>query len=412
MNCMHPGKNCLPLVGQLAILTTAVTPALAGGFAQPDQDAFVVARGMAFVATADNPSAIYYNPAGITQCEGQQLRLGVYGIYLNTTYKSPEGKEFDSGRHYHALPQVFYTWSPDTIPLSFGLGLYTPFGLESSWPQNTGFRTVALQSELDCYTINPAVAWRIRDNLSVSAGLVVDYVDVDLRSGLTPLPNNDLFRINGDGWGVSYNLGVLYKPHEKVSLGVSFRGPTTVHIDGYTETQMAEVLPSPAYSSAEAHLPLPLAMMCGVSYRPTPKWNIEFDAAYTDWSTLGTVTVNQSAPVTALGIPQHVPLIFDWQSSWYYELGATRYLGKNWSVSAGYIFNQNSMPDSHYNPAVADLDRHFLSVGAGFKIKRYDFDIAYQLGLSGTRTVSGGTPADGRYEFSSQAIALSVGTRF
>ena len=201
---------------------------------------------------------------------------------------------------------------------------------------------------------------------------------------------------------MSYNLGVLYKPHEKVSLGVSFRGPTTVHIDGYTETQMAEVLPSPAYSSAEAHLPLPLAMMCGVSYRPTPKWNIEFDAAYTDWSTLGTVTVNQSAPVTALGIPQHVPLIFDWQSSWYYELGATRYLGKNWSVSAGYIFNQNSMPDSHYNPAVADLDRHFLSVGAGFKIKRYDFDIAYQLGLSGTRTVSGGTPADGRYEFSAR----------
>lgn len=41
------------------------------------QDAAAVAQGNAFVATADNPSAIYYNPAGITQLEGQNFRSGL-----------------------------------------------------------------------------------------------------------------------------------------------------------------------------------------------------------------------------------------------------------------------------------------------------------------------------------------------
>lgn len=40
--------------------------AFANGFRLADQDAFATARGEAFVATADNPSAVYYNPAGIT----------------------------------------------------------------------------------------------------------------------------------------------------------------------------------------------------------------------------------------------------------------------------------------------------------------------------------------------------------
>jgi long-chain fatty acid transport protein len=411
MNSMPAGKKCLALVGQVAVLASAATPALAGGFDLPDQDAFAIARGMAFVATADNPSAIYFNPAGITQSEGQNLRLGVYGIYLDNTYKSG-GRTFNSDDNYHALPQVYYTYSPESIPLSFGLGVYAPFGLSSGWPQDTGFRTLGLKSELSCYTLNPVVAWRICTNLSVGAGLVVDYADVDLRQGLTSLPDNDLFRIKANGWGVSYNLGVLYKPDEQVSLGVSFRGPTTLDLDGQTETEMAGVQPTPTYRSAEAHLPLPLKVISGISFRPTPKWNFEFDADFTDWSALGTVNVNQSAPVASLGIPRRVPLVFDWQSSWYYEFGATRYLSKTWSVSAGYIFNQNSVPDNHYNPVVADMDRSFFSVGVGYKVKRFDFDLAYQVGCGPTRTVSGGAAADGRYDFVSDAIALSVSTHF
>ena len=66
---------------------------------------------------------------------------------------------------------------------------------------------------------------------------------------------------------------------------------------------------------------------------------------------------------------QNVPTILNWQPSWLYEFGVTRYFDNGWHVSAGYVYNENSVPDAHYTPMVADLDRHFFSVGTGHKGK-------------------------------------------
>jgi long-chain fatty acid transport protein len=171
------------------------------------------------------------------------------------------------------------------------------------------------------------------------------------------------------------------------------------------------------YSPASADYPFPLEAVFGISYRPTPKWNLEFNADYTDWSTLKTVTIHQTTPPPIVPI-SNIPVTFDWQSSWYYEFGATRYFDNGWHVSAGYIFNENSIPDAHYTPLVTDMDKHFFSVGTGFKGKQFDFDIAYQFGYGPTRTVTGSAPspagqtADGNYKFFSHAIAVSVGWHF
>src|SRR5215217_3253672 len=106
-------------------LSGAAFEASATGFRLPDQDAFATARGEAFVATADNPSAIYYNPAGITQLEGSNFRGGVYGLYLNPTYRSPAtGEKFSNEKDLHAIPQLFYTFTPEKSPISFGIGAY------------------------------------------------------------------------------------------------------------------------------------------------------------------------------------------------------------------------------------------------------------------------------------------------
>src|SRR3954454_4067705 len=82
----------------------------AGGFQLPDQDAFATARGEAFVATADNPSAIYYNSAGRTQLEGHNLRAGFYGISLQPSYtpSTSNAKSFNNQNGFAAVPQFFY----------------------------------------------------------------------------------------------------------------------------------------------------------------------------------------------------------------------------------------------------------------------------------------------------------------
>jgi long-chain fatty acid transport protein len=417
--------------GAVLIGLCPAIPARAGGFDLPDQDAFVVARGMAFVATADNPSAIYYNPAGLTQLEGQNLRGGVYGLYVNPQYTSPStGQTFDNEKNWHAIPQMFYSWTLDSLPLAVGLGVYSPFGLSSAWDQGTGFRKVATEGSIITYTINPTVAWRVLPNLSLGAGLKVNYGETDLKQGLFwPGQAFDQFRFNGDGWALGYDVGVLWKPIEQVSLGAAFKSTTSFNFEGHTDYYNNVAYPPgvgavPAFpdqsAAANSNWEFPLKVACGLSYRPTTNWNFEFDAEYTDWSSLGTVTINQSNG-GVLGLPQSIPLTLNWQGSWYYEAGATRYLGKCWSVSAGYIYNQNSVPDATYNPLVADLDRQFISVGTGYKGEHFSVDLAYQFGFGPTRTVSGSAFAgaapplqnsDGQYEFFSHAVFLTAGWHF
>jgi long-chain fatty acid transport protein len=403
---------CLPLA------------ASAGGFRLPDQDAFATARGEAFVATADNPSAIYYNPAGIAQLEGEDMRGGLYGIDVNSTFHSPSppagnGGYFDNQKHLHAIPEFFYTVAPTNLPVAFGLGIYSPYGLSSQWPESTGFRTVGTEASLTYVTVNPVVAFKLSPNLSIGAGITVNYADADLEQGLSPTaPYNNSFELNGSGWAVGYNLGLLWKPIDQISFGASFHSATKVDLTGRTVTTLTGVLPAPIINPASAEFPFPLNAAFGASYRPTPKWNLEFDADYTDWSTLGIVNIQQAAPIVPLGIPQNVPVTFNWQPSWYYEFGVTRYLDNGWHVSAGYIFNKSAVPDANYNPVVADVDRHFLSVGTGFKGQHFNFDVAYQVGYGPSQTVSGSAPslagqtADGGYEFISQAVLLTLGWHF
>jgi long-chain fatty acid transport protein len=168
--------------------------------------------------------------------------------------------------------------------------------------------------------INPVVAWQVWPNLSIGAGLAVNYAAVNVRSGLVwPTQHNDQFRFKGDGWDVGYNLGVLWRPHEKISLGVSFRSSTTYDLEGHTEyfnhlafPPGAPVIPAfpKQHVTAEAHVPFPLNAVFGISYRPTPKWNLEFNADYTDWSTLDTVTIKQN-PWIRLFIAKEHPGSFE-----------------------------------------------------------------------------------------------------
>lgn len=411
----------------LATVTIAiVSQSVRGtGYDFPDQDAFAIGRGMAVVATADNPSAIYYNPAGITQLEGDNLRAGVYGIYLDPSYRPPgSSKTYDNEDTFDAVPQLFYTHSFTNLPVSLGLGLYAPFGLSVKWPQDTGFRTAATQGSLTYYTINPVVAYELPWHISLAAGLMVNYSSIDLEQGLSPVPNSDLFAFKGDAWAVGYNLGLRWQPLKKLSLGASFRSSAKMDYSGHTETQSdgnpyVPAAPDTASPATVNNYPFPLEVNAGISFRPTEKWNLEFDVQYTDWSALGNLTIQQTPAPTSLVPYSSIPLSLDWESSWYYEWGVTRYFDNGWRVSAGYIFNENSVPDAHYNPLVSDMDRHFFSLGTGYQGKHFSFDVAYQFGYGPDRTVTGSPaplgypasyhPADGTYSFISQAVMLSVG---
>ena len=203
---------------------------------------------------------------------------------------------------------------------------------------------------------------------------MINYVDLQTDQGLRrfakPLAN--YYRFKGTGWSVGANAGLLWQPLEQLSFGTMVRSPAKVKLDGNSEFEQQPFIPSSS-RKADMTMEFPLSVVSGVSWRPTPKWNLEFNANYTDWSSFDRTAIHQQNPPFPLR--PKVPVTLEWQASWMYEFGVTRYFDSGWHASAGYCFNENSVPNNYYTPLAADMDRHFFSVGTGWKGKRWSFDL-------------------------------------
>ncbi|NBQ41769.1 MAG: hypothetical protein EBU23_04190 [Mycobacteriaceae bacterium] len=391
-------------------LSGATAPAWALGLRIADQDPFATARGNAFAATADNPSAIYYNPAGLTQLEGHQLRIGAYAVALESQFTTPAGGHFDTKSRVDFAPQFYYSYGMKDLPLSFGLGLYSPYGLALEWPNNPSFGP--LYGKMTYLTLNPVAAWQVHPTLSVAAGLTLNYSELEIRQQAAVFAPGSVNRFKGEDTDVGYNLGLLWQPFKQHSFGVNYRSATTQNYTGTATTTGTGLFDGTV--PASAGMPLPRHVVCGYSFRPTPEWNFEFNADWTEWERLNTVNFVQGAAT--------FPVPFNWRSSWFYEFGVTRQFEGGWRVSAGYIFSENSVPDANFSPLVPDSDRHIFSLGVGRQQTRVNWDIGYQLAWGPSRTVAGNTlafplpanstTANGSYSFLSHAITASVGFRF
>lgn len=399
----------------LTVSGAAFTPGSvhALGIRVPDQDPFAIARGNAFVATANNPSAIYYNPAGISQLAGHNFSLGANILSVSDEYTSTSGANYDIESKVHVLPQFYYTFTPESMPVSFGVGLYSPFGLGVEWPDQTPFRELAIKGEMAYGTINPVVSWAINDRISIGAGVMVNYAETTLTRGLTPMnapPAGNNLEFQGDGWSVGFNLGVLWEITEKHSVGATYRSASEIDFTG-NSTYSPAIVPT-GNSSAEFQFPQNITV--GYSFRPSDKWNLEVNIDWTDWDSLNTINLIQTPPAPDLALP------FNWESSWMFQFGGTRYLESGWRVSAGYIFSQNSVPDEWFNPSIPDSDRHVFSVGGGRTWKNnVSFDAALQYGYGPERTVSNpptlgniGGAANGDYVFNSISFVIAGGYSF
>jgi long-chain fatty acid transport protein len=392
------------LARRLSILAFALIFPVSGwalGIRLFDHDAFATARGDAFVATADNPSAIYYNPAGITLTEGHNARAGVNLLGVEATYDRRDFREIKTDNDLATIPGFFYTYAPSNLPFALGVGYYLPYGLALDWPENNPFRTTTIHGELEYHTFSGVAAWKPFKSLSVAAGPTFNYACVDLRRGIA-LPG-DSFKFNGSDYDWGATAGLLWQPFTKHSFGLSYRSETMMTFEG-----KSRVAPYPVpVQNASTELPFPQVIIVGYSFRPTPNWNFEVDIDWTDWDSVNTPVLKQKTG--------NVPLPLRWKSSWAIEAGATRYFDNGMHVSAGYVYLENSVPENSFNPLVPDQDLHVFSAGVGGRWKRLSWDATYQFTYGPGRDVSHsvyGATVNGHYTFVAHAFSLSLGWHF
>ena len=380
------------------------------GLRLPNQDPEAIARGNAFAATADNPSAIYYNPAGITQLEGQSIQAGVYFLSTGIDYESATGARARTDSSLRPVPQLYYVNSLEAVPISFGLGVYVPYGLALDWGEDNPFRTLVQEGELLYLCFNPVVAWAVHPALSIGIGPTINYSEASLTRGV--LVAGDQFEFEGDGVAYGFNAGARWAPHPKWALGLNYRYLTTVEYQGDADVDLLFPEPVSLSSSASAEIRFPQFVVAGVSFRPTDKWNLEVNIDWTDWDNLNEIVLS--------GVPGgDQQVLLNYRSSWMYEFGVTRKLGRGYSLSGGYFFSENSSPDRNFTPLVPDSDLHLGSVGLSYRGERWRWAAAYHFGYNSGRTVSGsesgslvGETGDGTYRVLNHAFNVSAAIQF
>ncbi len=405
--------RCL-FIATVSLVWLVPTTIFAIGFLIPNQDAEAIARGNAFAATADNPSAIYYNPAGISQLSGQSLEVGVLNyLGLNVGYKSANGSLADTKFQIIPVPQIFYTIAPTNSQFSFGLGIYAPFGLGVEWPEQSSQRTLALDSKLTFLTINPVVAWKLSDTFSVAVGPTINYGRIKFNRGLQN--NADYFEFIGDDYAYSMNAGLLWKPFSKWSFGANYRLATDMNFSGTSTYQFASGTNVAAATTAK--VPFPQIISGGISYRPTENWNLEADLDWINWNPLGTVTLAGTKNIFGFDLP----LQLHWHDSWQYKFGATRYFHDGWYVSAGYYYTSDTASAQFFTPAIPDTNLHVGSVGFGHRGQKWDWALAGQIiageprhiiASAGNSNPFTGASAAGDYQLFIPTITLSATYHF
>lgn len=376
-------KNAACSILLLVCLPTGV---LASGFGIFTQSASSLGQAAAVVAHADDPSAIFFNPALMHRLEGTQLQVGTTLIFPSRGYYGLAGQRTDT-RDSLFYPSTLFVTHRVSDRLSVGLGVFTPFGLGTDWGGTWEGRYLATNSEMITLNVNPVVSYRITPRLALAAGIDVLYLDTTLERkinlngvnaaiggalGSGPFPDVGQ-KFSGDGTGVGFNLGLLYDLGDTLSVGVSYRSQIKVGVKGKGsfDVQIPGLLTD---SSGRADLTLPQQVFAGVCYTGFDPLTLEAGMRWEDWSSFRELVVGFDN-----GTVSYAPK--NWKSTFAYNLGARYRLDETVTLLAGYLYSDNPVPDGTFEPSIPDSDTHLFCVGAELGYRNFLFSLSYAYQL-------------------------------
>ncbi len=372
------------------------------GFGIFTQGASSLGQGAAVVAHDDSPEAIFFNPALINELPGTQVEVGTTLIFADRKYKSasPTGKAAETEDDVF-YPSTFYITHALNDSVSLGLGVFNPFGLATTWPDNWDGKYIATKSELTTFNINPVVSWRIIPEFTMAAGLDFVLLDSTLENVNKDFNVNQKFE--GSGNGLGFNFGFLMKPTDTLSIGISYRSQVKIDVDG--DLSMS-ILPKDI--SGNTSINLPQQVFAGIAYKPTEKLVMEMGMRWEDWSSFKELKIKGSGQTLALS-PR------DWRSTFAFNLGGKYQINDRYAVSAGYLYGQNPVPDSTFDPSIPDSDVHLFCIGGEAQFGNFGTSLSYAYQLQDERTKSTnryGAIANGEYDSDIHLLALSLRYKF
>lgn len=383
-----------------------------GGWNNTLMGARAIAMGAAFAGVADDASAIYYNPAGLAFQESK-LNLAIDGFYILPTheYVYPTGSRAQS-KFSSSIPQLFLTYQTSDR-LTIGFGAYVPYaGGGVEWMKGQ-LPVPSLRSYLGIVSLTPTVSYQVSEKFSV--GLNINFYhsvfEVDtIADPIGPMKTEE------SGSSLSAGLGLMFRPSERTSLGLSIRGPAKMTLTG--KTSISVDAPGLGRVSldleSETRFNLPWDVEIGFAYRLSDKFLVTTSAQYTMWSVLKSIdktikNVPSLEDFSTYDIKESEPMNF--KDILIVRAGMEYTISGGLALRAGIGLDRAATPAEYLNVANIDVDKFTLLGGIGYKTGRMQIDFAYILAQGREREKKDYTPPfgfPGKYNLSASIFGLGV----
>jgi long-chain fatty acid transport protein len=425
----------------LKLMPMAVTAALAtfpgavqaSGFALIEQNASGLGNAFAGQgASAQDASTIYFNPAGMTRLPGKNLVLVGHLIdpsaKFNNTGTTPavstiagtgpfalNGNGGDAG-DLALVPNGYLSWQINP-QWYVGVGLSAPFGLKTEYDANWMGRFHALKSELTTINVNPSVAFKLSDAVSLGFGInwqraeaeltkAVNYSFVASAGGIPGVPpgTEGSNKIEGDDEAWGWNAGAMFNMGDSTRIGITYRSAISYTLSGSAlffgrPAAATAVLGGVAGAAAAAlaaaqigdspitaDLKVPASASWSIFHQLNPQWDLLGDITWTQWSSLEALNIVRNTGFVLESTP------FKWRDTWRIGVGANYRPNQTWTVRFGVAYDETPTSDLYRTPRIPDQNRTWLAVGGQYKISNasaIDFGYAHLFVSDPTVSLTG-----------------------
>jgi long-chain fatty acid transport protein len=366
-------------LGSFLIASTLSSMSCAAGFAIIEQS--VTGLGRAFAgsaAVAEDASTIFFNPAGLTNLSHAELDIGLNYIAPRSEFKdggssSPFGAPLTGGNGGDAgnnaiVPNIYYSHAI-TERTVFGLGINAPFGLVTEYNDTWQGRYHAVKSDLKTININPSLAFKVTDKLSVGFGIDLQKIELTLTKmadlgavGGTSTSQTADGKVNleADDWSLGYNLGLTYQIQQSTRLGLAYRSKISHTLEGYG-TLHASTGELAADGNISGSVDLPESLSFAIHHQINQQWAIMGDVSWTRWSRFKELAINSDGTLPSSVKPEN------WENSMRYGLGLTYEHNYKWVFRGGVAFDETPISDEFRTSRIPGEDRKWVALGASYK---------------------------------------------
>jgi long-chain fatty acid transport protein len=372
----------------LGLLLAGIWPAdsvRAEGFAVYTLGARNEALSGAVMARKPDSSAVAANPALLTRMKSNSLAAGmtVIGTKGALDWESG-GRRGRTGAHsaYYFLPHAFFNYKiSDRFFL--GIGQFSRFGLGNEYTPDWPGRFNVYKIELLSTSLNPSLAWKATEKLSLAAGIELMYVSLSLRQRVPLVPGvaeADAFTDKADDLGVGFNLAAHYQFSPQWALGIQYRSPVRIQAKGDIRFQYKgpdDPFLKAAFAAAfqdgtvRGTVTLPESISAGLAYTPTSRLSLEAILIWTRWTRIKSLDMYLPGNMPLSRTPKR------WRNTWRAGIGA-EYALLDWlDLRLGYNFTESPMNSQYADYNVPTKNRHTYTFGLGFHNDRWSLDVSY-----------------------------------